>query len=287
MPGSGSRSCRRPRCWPGTGTTRSDRPWGPSPIDDQQIARRSALGRGDLVALLVVGIIFVQWMQALRARGAARGPAARRAATRPRAREAARDGPNPACSITPVSSAEPVPQPPEPASPGSSSTATTSTRARGRASWPRSPTGRRPPAGRRWSSAPPSRPSSPRMDEGGCRRRDPRRRGRPRRRHGHLPAGQGRDLPVPPDPRAHRAAAGRLAGRPGRAPTPRCRTRSTRSRSPARSPTGLLRARARAPARSADPGRAWLTRPGRACSARCCTGSDLERRRGRVGHGAR
>jgi cytochrome c oxidase assembly factor CtaG len=39
------------------------RPWGPSPIDDQQIAGGVLWASGDLIALLVVGIIFVQWMQ--------------------------------------------------------------------------------------------------------------------------------------------------------------------------------------------------------------------------------
>lgn len=38
------------------------RPWGPTPIDDQQLAGGLLWASGDLVALLVVGIIFVQWM---------------------------------------------------------------------------------------------------------------------------------------------------------------------------------------------------------------------------------
>ena len=78
------------------------------------------------------------------------------------------------------------------------------------------------------------------------RRRDPRRRGRPGRRHGHLPAAQGRDLPLPARPGADRPPAGRLAGRPGRGPTPPCRTRSTRSRWPR--PRGSRLARRRATA---------------------------------------
>ena len=41
---------------------------------------------------------------------------------------------------------------------------------------------------------------------------DPRRRGHPRRRAGHLPPAQGRDLPLPAGPGADRPAAGRLAG---------------------------------------------------------------------------
>ncbi len=39
------------------------RTWGPAPIDDQQIAGGLLWASGDLVALLVVGVIFVQWMK--------------------------------------------------------------------------------------------------------------------------------------------------------------------------------------------------------------------------------
>ena len=74
------------------------------------------------------------------------------------------------------------------------------------------------------------------MDAGRVDLADPRRRGGPGRRHGHLPPAQGRDLPLPADPGADRPPAGRLAGHLVAGRRRRCRTRSTRSRSPRPSP---------------------------------------------------
>ena len=61
--------------------------WLPAPIDDQHLAGGILWGSGDLVALVLFGVLFTQWVRAVAAGGEARGPAAgpaRGARTAPR-----------------------------------------------------------------------------------------------------------------------------------------------------------------------------------------------------------
>ena len=81
------------------------------------------------------------------------------------------------------------------------------------------------------------------MDAGRHRPGDPRRRGGAGRRDGHLPPGQGRDLPLPAGPGADRPAATTPGWPPGRGPTRWSPTRSTRAAARRAAAASLLRRR--------------------------------------------
>ena len=97
-----------------------------------------------------------------------------------------------------------------------------------------------------------------------------------------VPSAEERDLPLPADPRAHRPAAGRLAGRlVARRPRP-CRTPSTRSPCPRPSPTWPARG-----SRSADRRVDTAAGPdhaGRTCSPRCCAATTSPPEQAALGH---